>query len=79
MEVPEFIAKEKIEVFWKIYNYSCYIAGCEEMLEYEQTSIDCMQELGYKLTAKEKKYLLEYPDKYAEEYMKSKNLGFDIC
>jgi hypothetical protein len=66
METPEFIKKEKVETFWKIYNHICYIAATEEWTSLESASIELMESLGYSITEDERRYLLEYPGKYLE-------------
>ena len=50
METPEFILKDKVETFWKIYNHVCYLMATEEWTTLEGESIDLMEILGYKIT-----------------------------
>jgi hypothetical protein len=70
MGTPEFILKDKVEIFGKIYNHICYLMATEEWTTLEGVSIDLMEILGYEITEEERKYLMEYPNKYLESFGK---------
>jgi hypothetical protein len=74
MELPKFISTEKVDAFWKIYSYTCYLMGIDKLPVYEHESIRLMEELGFEITQEEKDYLCRYPDLYLNDLAKKTEL-----
>ena len=62
--ITEISLKQKEEIFWKIYNHSCYLVATEEEYSLEESSIDLMETLGYSISEDDRLHLVKYADEY---------------